>query len=236
MELKSLGHSTVVEGQLITLVVENPSVPMENLYVMLYVKKDFNISDEMAQFYESNKDDESNTKFSEVMVGEFYQYLLRKGLVDRPRSDVVRFGVVGRPSKRILDEYKYRLSPEEFVLTGIRERLELKSNYIVTDAGYRVLVASVEDRPENVAVTLELRGTVIGSLRFFILHGSTEVISMSPADMDRLTAAIAEIIKDSCDIPEVRVHRVFIDCPLFNVIEETAHEHGTSGSDCSGGQ
>lgn len=118
--LKDLGNTYIDEGDLITLYLEDNSAKTEVL--ILVAKTAINLSIEMANYYELIKG-YTQWIMSDKAIHGFADYLVEKALAYRPKSTSVKVGDKNRPSKRILDEYKYRLNPKAFSVKMLEEKI-----------------------------------------------------------------------------------------------------------------
>lgn len=202
METKPLGEIRVKAGQLLSLYVEDETLP---LFVTLYVLKDFNLSEEMADYQEVIR--RSRDK-SEIVISTFTRHLLEKGLVTEPKSEVVQIGHSGRPPVRMVNEWKYRKNPAEFVLSRVCRVLHTASLYLYNHEGIYVIL--LDDAASVDTVTLEIahRGVPVGMVRLGLLTDAGRCVKLNDADLDAIQKAVQDCINEKLTGEEITITRV----------------------------
>lgn len=209
MEFKTVGAAEVVKGQVLTLYVENTQNPPNHHYLQLYIKESFSLSDQMALFHSEER--EYRDVASEVSVEAFYRFLLRKGLADRPRSDVVKFGQMGRPSARVVEEYKYAINPDAFILGNLREALLFHSKAIVNHQGYRVVIMSSDVETDELVVEITHRDQSVGVINMCVAFDRGIGVEFDADDQEQIRKTIDEMVSGVAPVPGLSVSRVFLN-------------------------
>lgn len=209
MELQTVGGSAVNKGQLLTLYVEDPTKSNGHYFMMLYVKETFNVSIEMAGFYQQLSS-ENRLMSSEAATEQFYLYLLRKGLVERPKSDVIYMGEMGRPSVRVSDEYKYSLNPTEYTIRKLKNDLMFQSMTFYNHQGYRVMLLGPEGSLSEIMVEIIQHGESVGTIRLGIVFDRSLDAVINEADIEQMRSVIMRMVSETSHIPDVTIGRICI--------------------------
>lgn len=170
-----LGTSLIHKGHLLSLYLENNEDGRPQQTVVLYVLKDFNLSEVMADFYENYPGKKHYLK-SEIVLPELVDHLITAGYVYRPEADMICFGTQGRPPSRMIDEYKYSKNPDEFLLSKIRDALNSRCNGIYAHRGSYINLMNPTYCPWVVRAAISVAGVHRGMLE----------IGVSPSDPGRV--------------------------------------------------
>lgn len=204
MELRTIGHSSVVKGQLLTLYVTDPNNAGDHYFTLLYVKEAFDVSAQMAAFY-AQLDDKTRCLPIEKNTEGFYLYLLKQGLVERPRSNVIHMGEAGRANNRLTQEYRYSLNPVEFIIDTLNNGLMYQSRSFVSEQGYRYMLVGPSCSFSEVVATIDVNGETIGSIHMGIAFDRTLDAELSQRDLKRMTAVLMDMIKEVGCFPGLSV-------------------------------
>jgi hypothetical protein len=207
MELRTVGETAVVKGQLLTLFVNDANSPSNHYFTLLYVKESFSVSNEMAEFYK-NLPEELKTLPSETATEHFYLYLLKKGLVERPKSDVVHVGSIGRIPERISDEYKYMLNPDKFTLKKIQSDLMFQSLTFDNHQGYRIMILGPEGSLSEIIVDIQQNDRYLGVIKLGIVFDRTMDVEFDQSDIELMRKTVLKMVSEVSAVPNIQIGRI----------------------------
>ena len=212
MESKPLGESKAKAGQLLSLYVEDDVLPVS---VTLYVLKDFDLSNEMAEYHELHR--RVGGDKSETVIGTFSAWLAEKGLVENPsRSDIVVLGRFGRPPARMISEWKYRKNPEAFIMDRIRRTLHVASLYMFTHDGQYLILLDHGQSQDEVILEISHKGEAIGMVHLDLFTDSKRRVKINDDDLQKIKALIETIFNERLHEEELSVTRVFTNIPCLS--------------------
>ncbi len=192
----NIGTYEVSRGQIITLFSEGDS-PKNNRFTLIYVKRSFNMSEKMVEYYRSLSPHEKSQPCEDAAEG-LYRMLLKQGLVERPKSDLLHMGMIGRPSSRLADELRYSINPESYVLKKIQDDLLYTTKIFYNHQDYRVLLLGAGSSNNEVIIeVLDTEGVDIGHLKIGIVFDGTVGLTLNDEDTDKVRETIAAMIRET---------------------------------------
>lgn len=207
MNPHNVGSCEVLSGQLLTLYAED-KVNGRPSYIMLYVKKSFDLSQKMVEYYHSLSTDE-RTQHTEVSCDGLYRMLLKQGLVEKPRSDLVLMGEIGRPSKRLADEVRYSINPEKYKLEKIRDELQYVTKLFYNHQGYRIMLIGADSvLNEAIIDVLDEKGMPMGNLKIGVVFDRTSNATIDSGDTEKLKETVQKMIRETGYLEPVRLGAV----------------------------
>lgn len=217
MDPHRVGSCEVLSGQLLTLYAED-KVNARSSFIMLYVKKSFDLSQKMVEYYQSLTADE-RSQHTEVSNDGLYRMLLKQGLVEKPRSDLVFMGEIGRPSKRIADEVRYSINPEKYKLDKIKHDLQYVSKLFFNHQGYRILLLGADDVLNEAIIDInDEDGVFIGNLKIGVVFDRTANATLDKDDTEKLKETVLKMIRESGHLENVTLGKVHYN---FHEMSET---------------
>jgi len=196
MSLSNIGTYEVSRGQLITLFTENPD-GRNHKFTLIYVKKSFNMSEKMVEYYNSLKPDEK-TQSSEDSSEGLYRMLLKQGLVEKPRSDFINMGNVGRPSSRLADEVRYSRNPESFLFERIQDDLLYSTRIFFNHQNYRVLLLGAGSSLNEAIIDVhDEDGVIVWSFKIGIVFDGTVDLTLNDDDTNKLRETVKAMIRET---------------------------------------
>lgn len=206
MSLNNIGTYEVSRGQLITLFSEGDA-NKGHKYTMVYVKQSFNLSEKMVEYYESLSASEKSQPCEDSAEG-LYRLLLKQGLVERPKSELLTLGKVGRPSARIADEVRYSRNPESFKLQKIQDDLQFSTKIFFNHQGYRVLLVGAGSSLNEVLIEIVEDGESIGTFKIGIVFDNTVDLTLTEDDTVKLRETVSSMIREAGHFDTVSLGKV----------------------------
>jgi len=201
MESKPLGESRAKAGQLLSLYVESETLPLS---ATLYVLKDFNLSEEMANYFEANRNERS-----ESAMGLFTEYLKHKGLVEEPYSEIMVIGQAGRPPRRMINEWKFRRNPTMFLMERIHRMLHTASLYLFTHDGTYLILLDHGQCPEEVILEISHKGEPLGRVHLDVMSDTPKRVKINNEDLNRISTVVQKALIEKFPKEELTVSRIW---------------------------
>jgi len=208
MSIQELGKTHIEQGELLSLYVEDPEQRGRFESITLYALKGFNISDIMADYYEHSLAPRKKSYASEVVMHDFVDTLVQGGLVTKPKDRVIHLGYIGRPCKRILEEYKHRQNPVEFVIAKIRNLIKNRCTGLFLSSGDYVSLMDPDFCSQEVRAKIHHRGEYLGMLSIGLMPS----VRLELTDTDRriLKTHLQGMIDSSYSKEQLTVEEVYL--------------------------
>lgn len=205
-----LGRRMAIEGTMLTLFVNDPENSINQRFLQLLVKREFNLSLEMAEYFETANSTVRGLP-SELAIERFYLYLVKKGLVEKPVNEVVYFGEYGRPSKEILKEYKFGVNPIEATVFQLREAMVNKSRAFINHQGYRIMVFDQSMSLSEVVIEIMYHELSLGMLHVGVVFDRTLDVTLNDDDITAIRTIVGELAGIKQLPSGISMERVFVN-------------------------
>lgn len=206
MSLMNIGTYEVSRGQLITLFSEGETGKAHR-YTLVYVKQSFNMSEKMVEYFANLSPSEKSQPCEEAAEG-LYRMLLKQGLVERPKSELLEMGKIGRPSSRIADEVRYSRNPESFKLRKIQDDLLYTTKIFYNHQGYRVLLVGAGSSLNEVLIDVVDNDEVIGTFKVGVVFDGTTDLTLTDDDTDKLRDTVGLMIREAGHYDPINLGKV----------------------------
>lgn len=210
------GNKVAKEGEVITVFVNDPDNPANQQFSLLYVKVSFNIGQQMALFYDQVPATQ-RAQPTEKAMESFYIYLLKKGLVDRPKNTVIYLGDHGKLPVSIIDEYKYSINPIEWILEHITQSLMFQTNTFLNHQGYRIMLLGPSGSLSEIAVEIMHEDLSLGMVQVGIVFDRTLDAVLNEDDILAIRTTISKMFNLGQYPTGVSIGRMYINLlPLLD--------------------
>jgi hypothetical protein len=209
VESKMPGNKYALAGNILTIFVDDPDTPSNQRFSILVVKKEFNLSLEMAEYYHTSSP-AVRSLHSEQAMDRFYLYLMKKGLVERPLNEVVHIGSHGRLPKEILDEYKYSVNPIESTMSILRDKMVNKSKVFTNHQGYRIMVLDQMKSLSEILVEIMHHDLSLGLLAVGVVFDRTLDALLNEEDLKQIQVIVEEMVCIKQQPEGISIGRMFV--------------------------
>lgn len=204
------GNKVAKEGEVITVFVNDPENAANQQFSLLYVKESFNIGQQMAAFYDQVSPDQRAMP-TEKALESFYIYLLKKGLVDRPKNTVIYLGDHGKLPISIINEYKYSVNPIESVLDHLTQSLMFQTKAFENHQGYRIMLLGPSGSLSEIAVEIMHEELSLGLIQVGIVFDRTLDAVLNEDDVLTIRNTIASMLNVNQYPPGISIGRMYIN-------------------------
>jgi hypothetical protein len=194
----TLGRINVKAGEILTFTYKDRT-PRHVTVVALH---DIDLSKELAEFC-GQLDRRSRSIFTENVLPAFIEHLTDKRLLHVGNEVSVDMGVVGRPSKRLLEEYKFSINPEMFWEDKVIHRYTTSSFSVINHQEHLLTLLMDVDAPFTVVANLiDIKGDTLGVIRLVMLSDHRHTL-INEEDNERIRMALQSDL--SLTLPEINV-------------------------------
>lgn len=194
-----LGRTLIKAGEVLTFTyTENSS----QKHIAVVAIADIDLSQEMVEFT-AGVDRSSRLIFTEEALPAFIEYLSSKSLLHVGPSVAIEFGDIGRPSHRLLDEYRFSINPEAFWDDKLIHRYKHTSFTVFSRQDHTLTVLADVEAPFYISASVvDTEGQLLGMLRLSVLSDNKHTL-LSEEDVERIRLALQADI--SLGVPEIAV-------------------------------
>jgi hypothetical protein len=140
----------------------------------------------------------------------FHIHLVKKGLVERPTNEVIHIGEYGKPSKEIMNEYKYSVNPIEATVSMLRDQMVCKSKAFINHQGYRMLILEAAGSLSEIVVEVMHHDFALGVFTVGIVLDRTLDAVLNEEDLIKVRSIVEEMVCIKQQPPGISIGRLFI--------------------------
>lgn len=221
MERHDLGVVQIKAGEILSFAYLDHSNQKQSIIVVAI--EDIDLSKEMAEFA---KVTEGNYRklFTENSLPEFIEHLSSKGMLHVSTTVNIDFGIMGRPSRRLSDEYRFSINPESFWDDKLYHRYSTTSFSVCTHQDHMLTVLANVEAPFYIQASIvDSEGYLLGMLRLSVISDNKHTL-LNEDDIERIRLALqADIV---IGVPEINVlvdEVKLINNPEFGVCQYSNH-------------
>ena len=201
-----LGMERIRAGELLSFTYED-TVPNNEKRLTVVALADIDLSLEMATYCEQ-MDRSGKDIYTENALPAFIEYLTEKRLLHVGNEVKVHFGKVRRPASRLLNEYRFKMSPESFWEEKITTLYLNRSFSVFNHQMHSLTVMMGIDAPFYIMASfIDVQGDTLGVLRLSVLSDSQHTL-IDDEDLERLRLALQADIAMNLSEINVMVDRV----------------------------
>lgn len=203
----TLGRLSVKAGEILTFTYRD-NTPHER-HVTVVAIADIDLSREMALFCEQC-DRHGHAIFTEEALPAFIEYLTQSQLLHVGNEVRIDFGRLGRPSSRLLNEYRFRINPEAFWEAKLLHRYQHNSFTLLNHQNHLLTLMAGVDAPFTVlADVLDIHGEHLGTLKLELLSDQRHTL-INDEDVERIRLALQADITLTVQELSLMIDRVTI--------------------------